>query len=200
MNTAACSALLRVCRQGARNCPPWVWRRESHWQTSLLGLRSTLPMRAEPKKKKRVDPKREQVARERLKKKLKKLERIPPELIPIEDFMTTGKHMEEIRIRPPPPLPEEEQERRALLIKKWARAKQQEQESEQRNIQSLLESQRKALDELRLESEELYEAAVHCDPGLFPLEHQGPCNTPPIAKYNPPDGKYNDITKVYVQQ
>lgn len=53
--------------------------------------------RAEPKKKKKVDPRREQMVRERLKKKLKKLERVPPELIPIEDFTTPAKYMDETR-------------------------------------------------------------------------------------------------------
>ncbi|XP_018412463.1 PREDICTED: 39S ribosomal protein L40, mitochondrial [Nanorana parkeri] len=200
MNVAACSALLRVCRQGSKGCPPWVWRRESHWQTPLLGLRTNLPMRAEPKKKKKVDPKRDQIARERLKKKLKKLERIPAEFIPIEDFIPSTKLMEESRIRSTPRLSVEEQERRALLIKQWARVKKEEHEVEQRSIETLLEAQRKALDELRFESEELYQAAVRCDPDLFPMTNQGPYNTAPIAKYNPPDGKYNDITKVYVQQ
>ncbi|XP_072271751.1 large ribosomal subunit protein mL40 [Pyxicephalus adspersus] len=200
MNVAACSALLRVCRQGSRNCPPWVWRRESHWQTSLLGLRTTLPMRAEPRKKKKVDPKRDQIVRERLKKRLKKLERIPAEFIPIEDFMPSSKVMEESRIRSTPKLSEEEQERRALLLKKWASVKLEEHKAEQRSIEMLLEAQRKALDELRLESEELYQAAVCCDPGLFPLEKQGPLNSAPIPKYRAPDGKFNDITKLYVQQ
>ncbi|XP_063820845.1 large ribosomal subunit protein mL40 [Pseudophryne corroboree] len=200
MNAAACNTLLHVCRQGSRSCPPWIWRRESHWQTSLLGLRSALPMRAEPKKKKKVDPKREQIVKERMKKKLKKLERIAPELIPIDDFTPSAKLMDENRIREPVQLSGEEKERRALIIKKWAFSKQQEHEIERRNIACLLESQRKALNELRLESEELYDAAVRCDPGVFPLESCGPCNSPPIPKYNPPDGKYNDITKVYTQQ
>ncbi|CAI9565443.1 unnamed protein product [Staurois parvus] len=200
MSVAACSAVLRVCRQGGKSCPPWVWRRESHWQTSLLGLRTTLPMRAEPRKKKKVDPKRELMAKERMKKKLKKLERVPAELIPIEDFIPSPKLLEESRIRPTPKISEEEQDRRALLIKKWANVKLKEHDAEQRSIETLLEAQRKALDELRLESEELYQAAVLCDPTLFPLEHQGPFNTAPIPKYNPPDGKYNDITQVYIQQ
>ncbi|XP_044145822.1 39S ribosomal protein L40, mitochondrial [Bufo gargarizans] len=201
MNAAACNTLLQACRQGSRSCPPWIWRRESHWQTSLLGLRSVLPMRAEPRKKKKVDPKRELIAKERLRKRLKKLERVPPELIPIEDFThSSAKFLDESRIRKPPQLSEEEQERRALLIKKWSWSKQQEHDAEQRGIACLLESQRKALEELRLESEELYNAAIRCDAGMLPLENSGPCNTPPISKYNPPDGKYNDITKVYTQQ
>lgn len=44
--------------------------------------------RAQPKKKKKVDPKREQAQKDRVKKKIKKLEKAAPELIPIEDFET----------------------------------------------------------------------------------------------------------------
>ncbi|NP_001016249.1 39S ribosomal protein L40, mitochondrial [Xenopus tropicalis] len=199
MNSAACGTLLHVCRQGSKSCPPWIWRRESHWQTSLLTLRSTIPMRAEPRKKKKVDPKREQAIRERMKKKLKKLERIPPQLIPIEDFIKPAKFLDETRVRTPPQITPEEQERRALLMKTWALSKQQEHEAENRGLQSLLEAQEEALRELRLESEELYNAAILTDPGLLPLESQGPCNTPPVPQYNAPDGKYNDVTKVYTQ-
>lgn len=54
-------------------------------------------IRAEPKKKKKVDPKREQAVRDRLRKKLKKLEKVPPELIPIEDFITSSHCLDETR-------------------------------------------------------------------------------------------------------
>lgn len=37
------------------------------------------------------------MAKERLRKKLKKLERVPPELIPIEDFITSVKCLDETR-------------------------------------------------------------------------------------------------------
>lgn len=64
----------------------------------FLNLILNLPIfRAEPKKKKKVDPRREQMVRERLKKKLKKLEKVAPELIPIEDFITPAKCLDETR-------------------------------------------------------------------------------------------------------
>uniref|UniRef100_A0A8C5MBM0 Large ribosomal subunit protein mL40 n=1 Tax=Leptobrachium leishanense TaxID=445787 RepID=A0A8C5MBM0_9ANUR len=195
VNPNTCAVTLRIFEQ----FPPWVFRRESHWQTSLLTLRSTLPMRAEPRKKKKVDPKRDQAIKERMKKKLKKMERIPPQLIPIEDFTRPAMLFDETRVRSPLQLPVEEEERRALLMKKWALSKQQEHEAELRGVESLLEAQRAALQELRLESEELYNAAMLCDPGLLPLQHQGPCHTPPIPQYSAPEGKFNDITKVYNQ-
>lgn len=53
--------------------------------------------RAEPKKKKKVDPRREIMMKERLKKKLKRLEKVAPELIPIEDFITPAKCFDETR-------------------------------------------------------------------------------------------------------
>ena len=37
------------------------------------------------------------MARERLKKRLKKMEKVPPELIPIEDFITPTKFLDEAR-------------------------------------------------------------------------------------------------------
>ncbi|XP_041059208.1 39S ribosomal protein L40, mitochondrial [Carcharodon carcharias] len=182
--------------------PRTVWNasvRYSHWQMSMLALRESLPMRAEPRKKKKVDPRREQAARDRLRKRLKKLERVPPELIPIEDFITSTKFLDESRVRDPPKLTLEESERRALLMKEWSRYKQKEHKQEAEMIQSMIEAQQQALQELRLESEELYQAAIKRDQGLFPLELQGCSFTPPIANYEAPDGKYRDITKVYTQ-
>lgn len=71
--------------------------------------------------------------------------------------------------------------------------------AEMEAIKLALEAQRQALEELRLESEELYQAALKPDPLLFPFTHEGPVYTPPIPNYYAPDGKYNDITKVYTQ-
>lgn len=64
---------------------------------NILTKSCTLRFRAEPKKKKKVDPRREQLARERLRKKLKRLEKVPPEFIPIEDFITPAKCLDETR-------------------------------------------------------------------------------------------------------
>lgn len=66
-------------------------------------------------------------------------------------------------------------------------------------VEHALEAQREALQELKLESEELYQAALMTDHILFPLTREGPTHTPPKAKYEAPDGKYNNITKVYTQ-
>lgn len=66
-------------------------------------------------------------------------------------------------------------------------------------VELAIEAQEEALEELKLESEELYKAALQPDPLLFPFSHEGPTYTPPKSYYEAPDGKYNDITKVYTQ-
>ncbi|XP_004072221.1 39S ribosomal protein L40, mitochondrial [Oryzias latipes] len=165
----------------------------------VMELKTSAPLRAEPKKKKKVDPRREQMMRERLRKKLKKLEKVPPELIPIEDFITPIKCLDETRKRAAPDLSFEESESRALLLKDWSRYKQQQHKAEVEAIELALEAQREALEELKLESEELYQSALKPDPHLFPFTREGPSYTPPIPNYDAPDGKYNDITKVYTQ-
>lgn len=71
--------------------------------------------------------------------------------------------------------------------------------AEVESIELALEEQREALEELKMESEELYEAALKPDLLLFPFTHEGPAYTPPIPNYEAPDGKYNDVTKVYTQ-
>ncbi|NWQ81440.1 RM40 protein, partial [Columbina picui] len=192
-------ALCSIFFSSAR-LPQAVPFRGGHWQTSLLALRASLPVRSQPqKKKKKVDVKREQAQKDRLKKKIKKLEKASPELIPIEDFITPLKYSDSSRVRSLPPLSFEETERRVLLMKKWSLFKQKQAQAEKKAIQTLVEAQQEALKELRLESEELYQAAIRRDEGLFPFERDGPNYTPPLPGYDPPEGKCVDITKVYTQ-
>lgn len=66
-------------------------------------------------------------------------------------------------------------------------------------IEEVLKAQTQALKELQLESEELYKAAVSPDSSFFPFQYHGPCYTPPIPNQEAPDGKYNNITRVYTQ-
>lgn len=103
------------------------------------------------------------------------------------------------RFRSDPQLAFEERERRALLLKDWARYKHAQHQAEMAAINGALEAQRQALEELRLESEELYQAALAPELDFLPFTHQGPSYTPPIQNYEAPEGKYNDITKVYTQ-
>ncbi|XP_007229194.3 39S ribosomal protein L40, mitochondrial [Astyanax mexicanus] len=189
-------ALPAGCRSAVSNVTSV---RHSHWFTSVLSLKTTVPLRAEPRKKKKVDPRRDLIVKERLKKKLKKLEKVPPELIPIEDFIIPAKCFDQTRVRGTPRLSFEESERRALLLKEWSRFKYSQHQAETADINEALKAQTQALEELKLESEELYNAAVSPDLSLFPFQHQGPSFTPPLTNYEAPDGKYSDITRVYTQ-
>ncbi|XP_006890567.1 PREDICTED: 39S ribosomal protein L40, mitochondrial [Elephantulus edwardii] len=113
-----------------RSWLPGIWQtqiRSTHQRGSLLSFWELVPMRAEPlRKKKKVDPRRDQAAKDRLKKKIRRLEKASQELIPIEDFITPVKFLDKARERPQVELSFEESERRALLLKKWSLYKQQE--------------------------------------------------------------------------
>nr|XP_046243913.1 39S ribosomal protein L40, mitochondrial [Scatophagus argus] len=199
MSTALSRCLCRVLSRHSAPSSFMLGENHSPWFAPVMTFKTSAPLRAEPKKKKKVDPRREQILRDRLRKRLKKLEKVPPELIPIEDFITPTKFFDETRERPAPRLSFEESERRAALLKKWSQYKQKQHLDEVQAIEVALEAQREALEELKLESEELYQAALKPDPLLFPFTHQGPTYTPPNPKYYAPDGKYRDITKVYTQ-
>ncbi|TTB27305.1 39S ribosomal protein L40, mitochondrial [Bagarius yarrelli] len=139
------------------------------------------------------------MVKERLKKKVKKLEKIPPELIPVEDFTPPSKYLDEIRVRSSPKLSFEESEERALLLKEWSRYKNLQHQADMTAIEEALQAQIQALKELQLESKELYKAAITPDSCLLPFQHNGPCYTPPIPNQEAPYGKYNNITRVYTQ-
>ncbi|XP_036997486.1 39S ribosomal protein L40, mitochondrial [Artibeus jamaicensis] len=174
--------------------------RDTHQRASLLSFWELIPMRAEPlRKKKKIDPKKDQAVRDRLKKRIRRLEKASQELIPIEDFITPVRFLDKVRQRPQVELSFEEAERRALLLKKWSLYKQQEHEMEREAIKSMLEAQQEALQELKLTSQELHGEAIKRDPSLFPFEREGPTYTPPVSNYQPPEGRYHDITKVYTQ-
>lgn len=90
------------------------------------------------------------------------------------------------RLRTIEPITFEESERRALLQKEWARFKGHERREDIKIIAAQLRAQEKALAELRLESEQLYKAAIDIDPKLVPFKAVGPVVTPPIDKYVSP--------------
>jgi len=77
-----------------------------------------------------------------------------------------------------------------LLNKQWARFKHDEKVADFQIIDRLVQSQKKALEELRNESEELYQAAIEIDLQLLSVSLKGPVSTPPIKNYVSPDGDY----------
>jgi len=64
------------------------------------------------------------------------------------------------RLRKLPPISEEEAESRILLQKEWNRYKTQQHLANIQALDSIFYSQQKALDELRAESEDLYQEAI----------------------------------------
>lgn len=92
-------------------------------------------------------------------------------------------------------LTEETKEYRALLEKKWSKYMHANKLSTFHNIDRLVQAQTRALDELRLESEELYQAAVQPDLTMLPFKGKMVFATPPIKDYERPDGEYVDISK-----
>lgn len=91
-----------------------------------------------------------------------------------------------MRARPSIKLSEEQKEYRALLQKDWARYQRQQHLELHRVCLRIRQSQEKALNELRAESEELYQAAIQPDEFLLPITIKGPAYTPPIKNYDVP--------------
>lgn len=86
-------------------------------------------------------------------------------------------------------------DQRSDLIREWSIYKNKQKVTDLQLMDQVILSQKKALAELRLESEELYQEAIQPDISLIPFFSKGPVATPPIEKYESPDGEYNDISR-----
>ncbi|KAI5706682.1 hypothetical protein M8J75_010403 [Diaphorina citri] len=175
--------------------------------TSPLLFRITHPLCAEPmKKKKRVDPAvakaREDRRKKKVEKEIKKLRKNAQQLKPIDELEIPHALLaqREIRSRALPPLSEEVIESRSNLIKEWGIYRSKEAQKDYKLIDRLIYSQQRALDELRLESEELYQEAIQIDPTLLPFAAKGPLHTPPIENYECPDGDYTDVSRNFEKE
>lgn len=167
-----------------------------------LFFRATTPLLAEPlKKKKKIDPQilkqREERRKKRLEKMIRKLEKSAKQLKPIDECEVPEELIRnrEIHTRPVPSIIDEIEHQRISLFKEWAVYKTKQQLADIKMCDRLLNSQQRALDELRKESEELYQAAIQLDNTLIPFKIKGPVETPPIENYPSPDGEYTDISK-----
>jgi len=105
-----------------------------------------------------------------------------------------------------PQLKYEDMEGRWLLSKSWSQHKAVRRHRHSRRsgkqvaqLERLKASQSKALEELRAESEDLYEAAIRVDYGYIPYEINGPVDTPPFKKYESVFGLAIVNGIVYVQ-
>ncbi|XP_037026372.1 39S ribosomal protein L40, mitochondrial [Bradysia coprophila] len=170
--------------------------------TSIAALRITPILYAEPlKKRRKIDPAvvkaREDRRRKKIEKQIRRLEKNARQLKPIDELEVPMTLIDEKdkRTRPPPKLTPEILEQRALLEKRWNLYRMQEKQRDYQQIDKLLNAQEKALQELRFESVALYEQAIQPDTNLVPFHAEGPTATPPIDKYDSPDGEYTNISK-----
>nr|XP_026494389.1 39S ribosomal protein L40, mitochondrial [Vanessa tameamea] len=175
--------------------------------SAVVQFKITDQLWAEPlKKKKKLDPAivkaREERRRKRLEKQIRRLEKNARQLKPIEEIEPPLHLLDEMkkRKRPSVNISEEEQEARALLLKDWTRYKKQEYISNVNQIDRIMAAQRRALDMLYEESEELYNEAIMPDLQLIPYTVSGTYATPPIKNYNSPDGEYFDVSKKWGQK
>lgn len=172
--------------------------------SNQLNFKYTPVLYGEPlKKKRKMDPAvvkaREDRKRKKLEKQIRRLEKNSRQLKPIDDLETPLVLIDEkqMRTRELPVLSEKEQEYRALLLKKWSKYRNEENLKNLKILDRMVSAQRKALDELRFESEELYQQAIQHDLEMVPIVINGPVATPPIKNYEFVDGDYIDATKVY---
>merc|ERR1712071_740288 len=164
-----------------------------------LLFRATLPMLAEPlKKKKKMDPAivkaREEKKKRRIEKSIRRLEK-NAKLKPLEELgiplsLAKGQN---IRIRKET-LSAEEQESNTLLLKSWSKYKYNQQLDENKMIDRITNSQQKALDQLKCISPELYLEAIQMDLKLVPFSASGPTRTPSLESYEAPDGEFVDVS------
>ncbi|XP_062537995.1 large ribosomal subunit protein mL40 [Armigeres subalbatus] len=172
--------------------------------TPVVNFRFTPILCAEPlKKKKKIDPQvlkqREERKRKRLEKQIRRLEKNSRQLKPVEELevpvelIDEQKQRKRIGVKVSP----EVLESRVLLEKQWAKYKMEQKLADYQLIDRVLAAQTKALNELRLESEELYQKAVQVDEGLVPFKTVGPVVTPPVEGYDMPDGEYLDVSKKF---
>ncbi|XP_011261073.1 39S ribosomal protein L40, mitochondrial isoform X2 [Camponotus floridanus] len=136
--------------------------------TNPLYFKVSNALLGEPlKKKKKLDPAiiraREERKKKKLEKQIRKLEKATKQLKPVSELEIPLKLIDEKkkRLRQLPKLSEEEVESRILLQKEWSRYKTQQHLNNVQIIDSIFYSQQKALDELRAESEQLYQEAIH---------------------------------------
>ncbi|XP_046627080.1 39S ribosomal protein L40, mitochondrial [Neodiprion virginianus] len=171
---------------------------------SPLFFKATSVLLGEPlKKKKKLDPmivrQREEKRKRRLEKLIKRMEKGALQYKPIEECEVPMKLIDEKdeRMRHLPPISDETTDERELLKKAWSLYKLRQHYRLMRMVDRVLGSHQKALDELKMESEELYLEAIQVDLNLVPYSSRGPVSTPPIKNYPSPDGEYQDISKTW---
>ncbi|XP_066590712.1 large ribosomal subunit protein mL40-like isoform X2 [Prorops nasuta] len=155
------------------NFIPMVLRHQENIQREIctnispLYFKITNTLLGEPlKKKKKLDPAIVRARVERRKKKVEKeirrLEKLSKQLKPIDEIEIPSEliNMKEKRLRRPLILKEEEIDNRIHAIKNWNKYKIKQHLNDLRIIELLLFSQQNALNEVKVESEQLYNEAI----------------------------------------
>ena len=175
-----------------------------HAASSRLDFRLNPVLLAEPlKKKRKIDPallkKREDRIRGKIQRALDRLGRFAEKLKPIDEFEVPRALMKEreARTRVLEPLSFEESEKRAKLKREYSEWSAGMCRLDAAQIKRVQESQRRALAELKAESEELYLKAIETDDAMLEMTSPILTSTPPIAGYEAPDGEHNDVTKTF---
>ena len=176
-------------------------------------------MPAPSKKKRKLDPmiyrKREEKRKKRLLKAMRKMDkkaRIPKPLLELEIDPALLDVNEALKRQRPTPQGvlgsnelEDKMEEKAILGKQWNRYAGRRHVAEIGQIDAVIISRQKALEELRAESSELYAEAIKPDHGMLDgdgrllYQAKGPTATPPIADHLI-DGRYADVTRTYAVQ
>uniref|UniRef100_A0A0N5A8G0 Large ribosomal subunit protein mL40 n=1 Tax=Syphacia muris TaxID=451379 RepID=A0A0N5A8G0_9BILA len=156
------------------------------------------------KKQKKIDPEiakiREERKRRKLEKEIRQLKKHGKTPKPVEEMQLDIKSAknEKERIRSPIEISEEEDDRRAISLKEYAKSRSALMENDDRWIRNSIRLQDKALAELKKLSPALYEAAIQEDTAITAtIEIKGPTLTPPLPKFEPPDGDYIDVTRTW---
>ncbi|KAG1687709.1 39S ribosomal protein L40, mitochondrial [Nymphon striatum] len=151
------------------------------------------------KKKSRSDGDQQSIAekrKKRIERNIRKLSKVGRKLKPIDELeIPSVIKNEEGERRRPFEINADETKRRAAMKKNWSLYKYNQYLNEAQMIRRLITAQDQALQALREESEDLYQAATQIDSNLLPFKCDGPTETPPITNYESPDGDYLDVTK-----
>ncbi|XP_017779837.1 PREDICTED: 39S ribosomal protein L40, mitochondrial [Nicrophorus vespilloides] len=165
-------------------------------------IQTTPCLFAEPlKRKKRIDPSivkaRDDRKKKKIEKQIRKLEKNSRQMKPIDECEAPIHLFDKDPqyVRPAVKLSEEVLEGRILLEKSWAKYRRDQHLRDLQMLDRIAFSQQHALDELRKESEELYQEAIQVDFTLLPFNAVGPVNTPKIDDYEAPDGDYVDVSR-----
>ncbi|KAK0416227.1 hypothetical protein QR680_012360 [Steinernema hermaphroditum] len=155
------------------------------------------------KRQKKMDPEvakaRETRRRKKLEREIRQMQKHSKKPKPVDEMAVDIKSAKNIheRIREPYVVPEQVADERAVVLKEYAKTRNHLMRADDKWIRERLESQRKALEKLKALSPALYEAAVKPDDSLLHLVIDGPALTPPIEKYESPDGDYIDTTRTW---